>query len=304
MIYNLQSAPRPSSWSVANISGVSYKFALNSKGYYESNNKGVANSAAMCRVNLKITKPCNVVFKCINYAEANYDFGLLGALDTAMNTSYSDTSTGVSKSFKGSSMSSVQTYTYGNVSAGDHFIDVKYRKDSSADSNNDSFQFTVEFSKVQSGTTCCFIGDTLVLMGDKSVKKIEDVKVGDTVLSYNEKTKEMDPGVVTRFIKKENTTDMAKMEMETGEAVVFNAYHPFFTADGWKSLTQHEGLPLLTENDSILSPDGTYTKVRCITRWISEQPVVTYTLDIETNDNFFVGEKDHFLLAHNVAIAC
>lgn len=33
-----------SSWSVADISGASYKFALNSSGYYESNNKGVANS--------------------------------------------------------------------------------------------------------------------------------------------------------------------------------------------------------------------------------------------------------------------
>lgn len=138
----------PSSWSVVDISGASYKFVMNSSGYYESNNKGVDNSAAMCRVNLKITKPSNITFKCINYAESNYDFGLLGTLDTAMNTSYSNVSTGVAKSFKDSSSSSIQTYVYSNVSAGNHFIDVKYRKDSSQSSGNDSLQFTVEIVDV------------------------------------------------------------------------------------------------------------------------------------------------------------
>ena len=136
-----------SSWSVADISGASYKFALNSNGYYESNNKGVDNSAAVCRVNIHAAKTCTVTFKCINYAESNYDFGLLGTLDKTMNTGYSDVSTNVAKSFKGSSSASVQTYAYTNVAKGDHFIDVKYRKDSSQSSNNDSLQFTVEITE-------------------------------------------------------------------------------------------------------------------------------------------------------------
>lgn len=136
-----------SSWSVADISGATYKFALNSNGYYESNNKGVDNSAAVCRVNIHAAKACTVTFKCINYAESNYDYGLLGVIDKEQNTGYSDTSTNVQKSFKGSSKSSVQTYAYTNVAAGDHFIDVKYRKDSSQSSNNDSLQFTVEITE-------------------------------------------------------------------------------------------------------------------------------------------------------------
>ena len=104
-----------SEWSVADISGATYKFALNSNGYYESNNKGVNNSAAVCRVNIHAAKACAVTFKCINYAESNYDYGLLGVIE--------------------------------NVAAGDHFIDVKYRKDSSQSSNNDSLQFTVEITE-------------------------------------------------------------------------------------------------------------------------------------------------------------
>ena len=136
-----------SSWSVSDISGATYKFTLNSNGYYESNNKGVNNSAAVCRVKIHAAKACTVTFKCINYAESNYDYGLLGVIDKELNTGYSDTSTNVQKSFKGSSKSSVQTYAYTNVAAGDHFIDVKYRKDSSQSSNNDSLQFTVEITE-------------------------------------------------------------------------------------------------------------------------------------------------------------
>lgn len=155
MIYNLPKAHtsggstpvEPSSWSVSDISGASYKFALNSKGYYESNNKGVNNSAAVCRVKIHAAKACTVTFKCINYAESNYDFGLLGTLDKALDTGYSDVSTNVAKSFKGSSYASEQTYAYTNVSKGDHFIDVKYRKDGSGSLYNDSLQFTVEITE-------------------------------------------------------------------------------------------------------------------------------------------------------------
>ena len=138
--------PDFSSCSVSDVSGASYKFELNSTRYYESNNKGVHDSAAVCRVNIHAAKTCTVTFKCINYAEADYDFGLLGTLDKALDTGYLDTSTNVAKSFKGLSKPNVQTYAYTNVAAGDHFIDVKYRKNGGRSSYNDSLRFTVEIS--------------------------------------------------------------------------------------------------------------------------------------------------------------
>ena len=124
------------------VSGASYGFALNSSGYYESNNKAVGNSAAVCRVNLNLAAKSNITFTCINYAESNYDFGLLGNVDSALGTTNTVDSS-VAKSFKGSSQAGTQTYTYSNVAAGTHFIDVKFRKDSSVNSNNDSLQFKV-----------------------------------------------------------------------------------------------------------------------------------------------------------------
>ena len=135
--------PATSSYTVTEkVSGASYGFALNSSGYYESKNKGVDNSAAVCRVNLNLAAKSNITFTCINYAESNYDFGLLGKVDSALGTT-NKVDSSVAKSFKGSSQSGTQTYTYSNVAAGEHFIDVKFRKDSSASSNNDSLQFKI-----------------------------------------------------------------------------------------------------------------------------------------------------------------
>lgn len=132
------------SYAVEAVSGAAYGFSLNSNGYYESNNKGVDSSAALCRVRFELPSAKTITFSCINYAESNYDFGILGLIDTALGTSYSVDSS-VQKSFKGSSSASVQIVTY-SMGAGSHFIDVKYRKDSSQSSNNDSLQFKVSIS--------------------------------------------------------------------------------------------------------------------------------------------------------------
>lgn len=124
----------------------SYTFALNSKGYYESNNKGVSNSYALCKLTFFAPRLGTLTLSCINYAESNYDFGILSNIDTTLTASSSADSTNVKKSFQGSSSSSVQTVTYTNVSAGEHYIYIKYRKDGSVNSNNDSLQFKVSYS--------------------------------------------------------------------------------------------------------------------------------------------------------------
>ena len=151
MIYNLSriKKKKPSTWAVEAISGASYGFELNSNGYYESKNKGIDNSYAICRVQIHLAKKSNIIFTCINYAENNYDFGILGRANQALSLSSEvDSSSVYEKSFKGLSQSSPQTYTYYSGPAGDFFIDVKYRKDSSQSSNNDSFQFKVEIQEV------------------------------------------------------------------------------------------------------------------------------------------------------------
>lgn len=130
-------------WSVEAVSGASYGFALNSAGYYESQNKAKKSTSAVCKVVLDIKSDCKMYVDCINYAESNYDYGLLSELDTTLGTSASADSTNVFKSFKGLQSPNVVSVDYGTISAGSHFIYVKFRKDSSVDKNNDTLQFTI-----------------------------------------------------------------------------------------------------------------------------------------------------------------
>ena len=118
---------------------------MNSNGYYESNNKAKASSYAICKLNIQATSNCTLYLDCINFAESNFDYGILSNLDSSL-TSSSTADTAYYKSFKGLQSADVQTVTYNNIAAGSHFIYIKYIKDSSVDQNNDSLQFKVRFA--------------------------------------------------------------------------------------------------------------------------------------------------------------
>lgn len=135
-----------STFDVAAVSGASYGFELNSAGYYVSKNVHVANSAALCKVTFNVSSETQVRLDCISYGESNYDYGIISQLDKTLTTNNTNDgatgSTNVLKNFKGASSSAVQTVTL-TVPAGEHFIYVKYRKDSSGDQGNDTLQFKV-----------------------------------------------------------------------------------------------------------------------------------------------------------------
>lgn len=131
------------SYSVEDVSGATYGFVLNSNGYYESTNNGINNSYSICKVNININKTALLYVDCINYAESSYDFGILSNLNTSLLLSDSADTTNVKKSFKGSSSSAIQTVSYGSLSAGNYYIYIKFIKDVSQSSNNDSLQFKI-----------------------------------------------------------------------------------------------------------------------------------------------------------------
>ncbi len=139
------------SYEVGERSGASYGFELNSNGYYESTNKGQRNSAAVCRVNFNLETACVVTFTYINYAEARYDFGIFSNIDDALlTTNGADSDAYLSCSTDTYNKSTTQTVTY-QMTAGEHFIDVKYKKDGSTDSYNDSLQFKLEVESTAGG---------------------------------------------------------------------------------------------------------------------------------------------------------
>jgi hypothetical protein len=74
----------------------------------------------------------------INYAEATYDYGIFGNIDTALGTTQTvDNNAFYTCSTNNDNSNTVKTLTY-NIPAGNHFIDIKYRKDAATDSNNDT----------------------------------------------------------------------------------------------------------------------------------------------------------------------
>ena len=133
-------------YTVDQIDGASYGFGINENGYYESQNKGVSSSYAICRVNLVVDTACDVTFDVINYAESNYDYAVFGALDTALALSNSADST-AKENFQGRQSPDVVNVIYPNVSVGSHYIDVKFIKDTSVNNDNDSVQFKIQESE-------------------------------------------------------------------------------------------------------------------------------------------------------------
>ena len=147
---------RDAEYSVTNIT-TTYGFALNSSGYYESNNKAHSLSAAVCCVNFYVPVAATVTFSLINYAESTYDYGQLSDIDATLTTDASADQTNVYWDGKNNNSSSVQTVTY-TMSAGEHFIYVKYFKDQYTDSNNDSLQFKVSISLNSQFTPSTYYG--------------------------------------------------------------------------------------------------------------------------------------------------
>ena len=145
-----QAQDEAQSYSVENVG--TYGFALNANNFYESQNKNVNKSAAVCRIDFYVPVSATITFTYINYAEATYDFGVFGNIDVALSNNYyaagSNGATITDSSYKlacntsAQNTSSQQTLAY-SMAAGNHSIWVKYSKDDSSAANNDTLQFKI-----------------------------------------------------------------------------------------------------------------------------------------------------------------
>lgn len=130
--------------------GTTYGFTEIEDGYYESNNKGKKSSYALGKFSFTVYETTDVTFEVINYAESNWDYAIFSTLDKTLSSSTSADTTNVQRNFKGSSSANIQTLTYSSVSAGTHFITVKFIKDSSGDNNNDSVRLRLQQPPISS----------------------------------------------------------------------------------------------------------------------------------------------------------
>lgn len=154
---------------------------------------------------------------------------------------------------------------------------------------------------------CCFIAGTQVLMANGTSISIEDVKIGDQVISYNIDTGENYTVSVLNTVVNKNSIKMAKVIFDNGITLEMTDYHPLYTLGGWKSITNHMGYETLMVGDIAKTVDG-WSGITNIEQYELETPIKTYTLDVigldedpsrddNTHDNFYANG----IVAHNVA---
>ena len=126
------------------VSTGTYPFELNSNDYYESTNKGKSSSYSYATLNY--SNYDELVLECINSGETDFDYGIISQPDVLLSESISDDgatgSTNVFHNFKSQSSTNPVQLTIPS-DGGSHFITIKFIKDGSGDSGNDSLQFKV-----------------------------------------------------------------------------------------------------------------------------------------------------------------
>ncbi|HEC80870.1 MAG TPA: hypothetical protein ENI42_00375, partial [Thermoplasmatales archaeon] len=161
--------------------------------------------------------------------------------------------------------------------------------------------------------TCCFMPGTTVNMANGSYKKIEDVKVGDWVKVFNEKTGEITNAPI-RKLQAGIHDDVYEIHLKDGSRLEPTANHPFWTREkGWASISGRDemgiGAGKLEVGDHIykVTPNGTLTQVEIV----SIIPVVgeyyTYNLVNMTYGTFIaedvVTHNTCFLAGTNISMA-
>lgn len=142
---------------------------------------------------------------------------------------------------------------------------------------------------------CCFIkGSQVRITLDGVTKNIEDLKAGEQIVVYNEDEKKFELSTVSDTPRNNNVTDKATIVLENGITIEMNAYHPLLTTKGYHSLTEHEGLPLLTDKDILVTINGEI-KIKQIVRETIE-PITMYNLSVNGEHHNYVVNS---VVAHN-----
>ena len=178
--------PSAFTYTVEDVSGATYGFKLNDAGYYESQNKGIANSYAICRVRVSSKIQQTIIFDVINFAESTYDYAVFGNLGAYLSNTITDTSN-VYESFSGKQSANIVELSYNLPANTNSFIEVKFRKDSGVDKDNDSVQFKVRAAENVSGdSSTSFVEADWI---DTGVASVDDVQSGGDV-SFEEEFEE------------------------------------------------------------------------------------------------------------------
>jgi len=149
----------------------------------------------------------------------------------------------------------------------------------------------------------CFIAGTKISLSSGETKNIEDIVVGDEVVSYNEQTGFQENKSVTE-LNQPIHDDLVKYTFSNGTEITCTYDHPFYVND-MKLASYKPDLTIaryeLGEVSAIKVGDFVFTlsgDVDVTIQSIEELPLVdtqTYIFSVEDNNNFYANE----ILTHN-----
>lgn len=128
----------------------------------------------------------------------------------------------------------------------------------------------------------CFQGTTKVLMPNgeyEYINKLVNQGYQGEVMSWNLKSKKMEPKKIIGYIKKDPSFPVVNIEIDNG-IITCTSNHLFLTSNGWKSAND------LKINDLIINPEYRYSVVKSNPVILEEFNEKVYCLEVEDNHNF------------------
>jgi len=141
----------------------------------------------------------------------------------------------------------------------------------------------------------CLAKGTLITMYDKTHKTIENLKVGDEILSYNKKTGKYESSII-RELASQIHKDLINVEFSNGMQITCTKDHPFLTNSlNWTSMNPNKTERDYEINDVIQLKVG--TKVKSLKNKLEvvkineiEGEEITYTIvDLNKNKTFIAN---------------
>jgi hypothetical protein len=144
---------------------------------------------------------------------------------------------------------------------------------------------------IDAGATC-FIAGTPITLASGGTKPIEEIEVGDEVLSYDTTTGTKVSGHVAQLFVHPHTRRLARLN-----GIVTTPEHPFYVSGSWVAagaLSIGDNLSLATITDRVLGP-GTLATERASELLLMTDDVTTYNFEVAVFHDYFAGRY----LVHN-----
>ena len=146
----------------------------------------------------------------------------------------------------------------------------------------------------------CILPDTPVLMADRTYKEIQYIKVGEEVVTFHPKTKEISTTKVIYQHVSPTNKQILKIVTNSGKSITATYDHKFMTNTGWMEVHKFKGdTKLATYKDCVTYDEIVYESIKQI---ITKPNSLISDITTESENHSFIAGTGNFMI-HNSAQA-